>query len=246
LARVDHDPHERRGPTTSPAARAAVGFCVYLSLAVACEAPKDFEMVHVEVSPKDCVYCHESDYARAMAPLHRDGERNLYPKECASCHETQRFRPARFSHPLLLDGRHALTPCWQCHTGNPPVFAGIPNQCLGCHAGAFAASLFPGHANFQQTCLDCHSTAAWRPATGPHPEAAFPIREGVHVYPCLDCHDQSLGENGAGNANCVGCHDGVHARNVLDPFHLELGLSDYPTGPAEPNFCLSCHPNGAL
>jgi hypothetical protein len=210
-----------------------------------CESPKDFEVAHVQITTSDCVYCHEPDYASATRPVHRDGDKNLYPKTCGSCHETTRFRPAHFEHPFALDGQHARTACWQCHTGSPPLFAGTPNQCVDCHAEDFGRSSFPGHSSFQTACLDCHTTAAWQPATGPHPDAAFPI-DGVHQYPCRDCHDASRGRNGADNTSCVGCHDGVHERAVLDPFHRELGLSDYPEGDAPPNFCLSCHPSGEL
>ena len=217
-----------------------------LVLFVGCESPKDFERPHVQIAASDCAYCHETDYASAKAPLHRDGTTNLYPKNCGACHETTHFRPAHFAHPFVLDGRHARTACWQCHVGSPPVFAGTPNQCIDCHASDFERSTFTGHSSFQTTCLDCHATSGWLPATGPHPEAAFPISTGVHQYPCLACHDKALGQNSAENTNCVGCHEGVHERALLDPVHQELGLSDYPTGDAPPNFCVSCHPSGEL
>lgn len=216
------------------------------ALAASCQSPQDFESRHVLITDSDCVYCHEVDYAAAQLPLHRDGTKNLYPATCGSCHSTKRFRPARFDHPFPLDGQHAETACWQCHVGTPPVFAGTPNRCIDCHATDFAQSSFPGHSAFQDTCLDCHTTSGFTPATGLHPEASFPIADGVHNYPCLDCHDRQRGLNSAENTNCVGCHDGVHERMLLDPIHLEFGLSDYPTGDAAPNFCLNCHPSGAL
>lgn len=219
---------------------------IVASLAASCEAPTDFETTHVQITASDCVYCHESDYAAAQSPLHRDGNKNLYPATCASCHDTDRFRPAHFSHSFPLDGRHATTACWQCHVGSPPVFSGTPGECVACHADDFERSSFPGHSAFPTTCFDCHTTDSFTPATGLHPETSFPITEGIHAYPCLDCHDRARGPNSSENANCVGCHDGVHDRALLDPIHLEFGLSDYPTGDAPPNFCLNCHPSGAL
>jgi hypothetical protein len=237
----------RRRPARSPLPLGYGWAWTLLGLSGAgCESPKDFERPHVEIAASDCAYCHEPDYAAAKHPLHRTGDKDLYPKTCGSCHETKRFRPAHFAHPFPLDGQHALTACWQCHVGSPPVFAGTPRECLGCHVGDFASSNFPGHSAFQATCLDCHTTTGWQPATGPHPEDLFAITSGPHQYACLDCHDRSRGDNGAANTNCVGCHEGVHAREVLDPVHQELGLSDYPTGDAPPNFCLSCHPSGTL
>jgi hypothetical protein len=226
-------------------ARAGLAGLLLVALA-ACEKPQDFEKPHVQIATTDCVYCHEPDYASVTTPLHRDGTKNLYPKTCGACHDTRSFRPAHFDHPFKLDGEHALTACWQCHVGSPPVFAGTPNRCIDCHADAFASSTFPGHESFPETCLDCHATSGWKPATGPHPEAAFPVTGSVHEYPCVDCHDQRRGANGAGNTNCVGCHEGVHQRSVLDSIHQDLGLSEYPTGNAPPNFCLTCHPSGEL
>ncbi len=208
-----------------------------------CESPNDFGVSHLQVEANDCFSCHQAEYATAERPLHMD----LYPKQCGSCHGNSRWAPARFSHPFPLDGRHALTACWQCHSGEPPQFAGTSPECTSCHAGKFESSQFPGHASFQRTCRDCHDTLAWTPATGPHPEAAFPLSVGAHRgYECSSCHDRSRGSNGAANTNCVGCHDGVHQRAVLDPVHQALGLTDYPTTEQAPNFCLSCHPSGTL
>lgn len=220
--------------------------CLFAATFAACESPTDFGKPHVQIAASDCVYCHEPDFAAATQPLHRDGTRNLYPKNCAACHNSRHFRPARFEHPFPLDGRHTLTACWQCHAGSPPVFAGTPNQCVDCHSDAFAASTFPEHETFQPTCLDCHDTSGWQGATGRHPELAFPIASGIHAYACLDCHERARGKNGAENTSCVGCHEGVHDRAVLDPIHLDFGLSDYPTDDAAPNFCLNCHPSGEL
>jgi hypothetical protein len=214
--------------------------CLAWSLVISCEKPRDFETEHVRLTGDDCVSCHRPDYEIANKPLHK----GLYPENCWACHDNQRWTPANCLHPFPLDGRHALTACWQCHVGTPPVFSGTPKECLGCHLNDYQSSPFPGHAAFQETCRDCHTTGAWEPATGPHPEAAFPTATGVHQYPCLDCHNPTLGLNSALNTARVGCHDGVHERALLDPIHVELGLSDYPTGDAAPNFCLDCHPKG--
>jgi hypothetical protein len=208
---------------------------------MSCQNPRDFEDSHLQVTAHDCVACHQPDYETAKKPLHM----NLYPKQCGSCHDNRRWAPARFRHPFPLDGQHALTACWQCHVGTPPVFSGTPSDCVSCHPGKFESSGLPGHASFQKTCRDCHDTFAWKGATGPHPEQSFTIASGVHQgYACLDCHDPARGRNSAVNTDCVGCHDGVHQRDVLDPVHQRLDLTDYPAGAAPPNFCLTCHPSG--
>ena len=106
---------------------------------------------------------------------------------------------------------------------------------------------FPGHDAFQTTCQDCHTTNGWTPAVGgAHPENAFPIQNGAHSdyrEDCASCHNPDLGSSIDGeNADCVGCHDGEHTRAEMDPKHDEE--PDYPRGPAPPNFCLDCHPDG--
>ena len=104
-------------------------------------------------------------------------------------------------------------------------------------------SPFPGHASFATTCQDCHSTTAWRPASGgSHPQARFSIT-GTHSYACNECHNPSLGPDGAGNADCVGCHEGEHTLARMDGEHN--GIGDYPRGANRaPNFCLQCHADG--
>ena len=146
-------------------------------------------------------------------------------------------------HEWPLEGAHATTTCASCHTGNPPVYDGTVTECVGCHQEDYDTSPFPGHSDFATTCQDCHTTVAWRPATGGnHPENLFSIT-GDHNYACNECHNPSLGPNGAGNADCVGCHEGEHTLARMDAEHNEEG--DYPLGPNRaPNFCLACHADG--
>jgi hypothetical protein len=98
------------------------------------------------------------DYEAAKMPLHLD----LYPRQCGSCHYTDRWAPAHFSHPFPLDGQHALTACWRCHVGSPPVFAGTSSACVSCHLKDFQNNTVPGHSAFPTTCQDCHNTTAWK------------------------------------------------------------------------------------
>lgn len=119
-------------------------------------------------------------------------------------------------------------------------------ECYTCHVADYESTTDPPHSgSFPTTCGDCHSTDAWRPASGgAHPEDRFAIATGQHAaLECGSCHDASLGSNLAGaNTNCVGCHGGAHQRAAMDERHR--GLTGYPIGDAPPNFCLTCHPNG--
>jgi hypothetical protein len=190
-------------------------------------------------TPNQCVDCHKADYDSSPYPGHQ-----AFPLTCNDCHSTLAWKPASpVAHPFPLDGAHAVTPCASCHVGNPPVYQGTPNTCVGCHQADYDSSPYPGHQSFPTTCADCHSTTAWKPASGgAHPENQFPIANGTHQMPCADCHNSSLGPNGKGNADCVGCHTGEHTRAKMDGKHNDVG--GYPSGAAPQNFCLECHPNG--
>jgi hypothetical protein len=206
-------------------------------LAAACSgAPHDRR----EVSSEDCVVCHRAEFLSAAEPPH-EGE---LPQSCGHCHESEAWRPARnFDHDFFpLRAQHAGLSCTTCHT------AGFVDDasplCVSCHRDDYDASAYSGHDQFPTTCQDCHSLEGWTPAYGGlHPEEKFRIGSGPHAkYECLECHDPELGPNGAGNADCVGCHEGKHTRAKMDEKHHEV--RDYPAGDAPQNFCLECHPDG--
>jgi hypothetical protein len=115
---------------------------------------------------------------------------------------------------------------------------------VGCHQADFDASPFPGHSEFPTTCADCHTTSGWVPASGGnHPQDRFSIT-GDHAFACNECHNPSLGPNGAGNADCVGCHLGEHSLARMDAEH-QGEVNGYPLGANRaPNFCLECHADG--
>jgi hypothetical protein len=184
------------------------------------------------------VGCHRDDYDNSPYPGHQ-----TFPTTCSDCHSTVGWKPASpVAHPFPLEGAHAVAPCAACH-GDPPNYTGTPRECVGCHRDDYDRSPYPGHQSFPTTCASCHTTIAWKPATGGgHPDNVFPIGAGPHQMPCADCHNAALGPNGKGNADCVGCHSGRHARSTMDAKHREV--NGYPPGTAQPNFCLDCHPAG--
>jgi Cytochrome c7 and related cytochrome c len=188
----------------------------------------------------ECYACHQKDYESSPYPGHQG-----FPHTCQDCHGINAWVPAStFTHPFPLDGAHGATPCESCHVGNPPVYKGTPSDCWSCHQADYQASPYPGHQGFQHTCLDCHTTAAWKPASGTgHPENIFPIKSGKHTgINCNDCHNQSISTtNSKATADCVGCHTGQHTLSKMNSVHKDV--SKYPTGTGG-NFCLDCHPNG--
>jgi hypothetical protein len=212
-----------------------ISFCCF-----GCQSSQDHSRVSVRQS--DCLVCHQADRELALDPPH-----DTFPSECGTCHGNEAWSPASFMHPWPLTGAHEASACVACHVGEPPVYAGTPTQCVGCHRDDYDRSTFPGHADFPTSCENCHTTMAWTPAMGGnHPENAFPIQNGPHSRyrnDCVSCHDPNLGSpvNGE-NTDCVGCHDGEHTRGRMDPKHDEVG--GYPRGDAPPNFCLECHSDG--
>ncbi len=189
-------------------------------------------------TPTLCVGCHQKDYDSSPHPGH-----NTYPTTCDSCHSQLGWKPAStVAHPFPLDGAHATTPCASCHVGNPAVYKGTPKDCYSCHTDDFNSSPYPGHSGFSHTCSGCHSTTAWKPATGgSHPENKFPINSGKHKnIKCADCHDASLGPTSKANTACVSsCHTSAEMNNV------HKGENKYPTGTSSLNFCLDCHSDGS-
>lgn len=190
-------------------------------------------------TPTACLSCHEQDRAGVTEPPHE-----AFSDDCGSCHGTASWGSGSFEHTrFALTGAHETTECGACHTGTPAVFLGTTTECVGCHQADYDTSPFPGHAEFATTCQDCHQTSAWVPASGGnHPQDRFSIT-GDHNFACNDCHNPSLGPNGAGNADCVGCHEGEHTLARMDNEHN--GIGNYPRGADRaPNFCLACHADG--
>ena len=190
-------------------------------------------------TPTECVSCHEQDRASVTEPPH-DG----FSSDCSTCHGTLSWASADFAHTSFpLTGAHEAAACSSCHAGTPAVFTGTPRECVSCHQQDYDGSPFPGHSSFATTCQDCHSTSAWVPASGgAHPQNRFSIT-GDHRFACNECHNPSLGPNGAGNADCVGCHLGEHSLARMDSEHN--GIGSYPRGADRaPNFCLRCHADG--
>jgi len=189
-----------------------------------------------------CVGCHQQALAAVTQPSHA-----AFSEDCSSCHGTSAWDGAAFEHTssFPLTGAHQATDCSACHTGTPAVFAGTASACVDCHRADFDGSPFPGHSAFATTCQDCHTTSGWQPASGGnHPQNLFSIT-GRHDYPCNDCHNPALGPNGAGNTDCVGCHDGEHTLARMDNEH-QGEVRNYPTGAGRaPNFCLQCHADGS-
>lgn len=209
-----------------------------------------------EVGPGECYTCHQADYEGATNPTHL----GVYPTTCGECHSETAWRPASDgNHPdatfPISTGAHQPVECSGCHdVRRGPNTDGVNTICVGCHTGnhdraeedSFHAGIagYPAGDAPPNFCLTCHPMGLAE--TVPHPEASFPLTMGPHLpFQCTECHDTTRGSNvGGANTDCVGCHTGDHDRAAMDLRHRGVHIPLYPTGPAAPNFCLTCHPTG--
>ncbi len=178
-------------------------------------------------TPRECVGCHQDDYDNSPEPGH-----DAFPTSCESCHSTEHWAPAlsTLDHPWPLEGAHAQATCLSCHVGEPPVYAGTPTACVGCHQADYDGSPFPGHASFPTTCQDCHTNDSWVPALFDH---SWPL-EGAHAQTdCSSCHVGSPPVYEGTGTLCVDCH-----RSDYDG-------SPYPGHDTFAFTCQDCHSTNA-
>lgn len=150
--------------------------------------------------PNTCYACHQQD----------DEHNGQFGIDCAACHTSNDWEEVTFDHNLSnfpLDGAHVNVACEACHTSGQ--FAGLSTVCVTCHADP------DFHIGaFNTNCSDCHSTAAWIPASFnlSHPEPRVDeegtgINHGytscrtchpstVRSYTCLACHSDNQGGEG--------------------------------------------------
>ena len=134
--------------------------------------------VHAERDdPTRCQTCHMPEFETTKHPPHVDAR----PTTCGVCHTQKEWHRWRVEHPWWeLTGAHARAAadeklagkenqvkCFWCHRGDPATWKDTKKECIACHEEDRSLSHFPDHETFQDTCQDCHSTDAWKPAKRP-------------------------------------------------------------------------------
>ena len=141
----------------------------------------------------------------------------------------------------------AVGACVRDH-GGEAIEVQTDADCVACHQADYDGATDPVHVGVKPTtCGNCHRTDAWQPALdGDHPEDAFHITTGAHQpFKCLECHDASRGSSVDGaNTICAWCHTGAHDQDQMDYLHPPQIVPDYSYQADQPNFCLTCHPDG--
>jgi hypothetical protein len=184
-------------------------------------------------TPAECGNCHLSTYLQTTNPNHA---RLGLSRRCEDCHIVtsltwQGASTAGFPHPetFPLTGGHAGLSCGRCHTGDQ--YEGLSRACFSCHQQDFAAATNPTHlgGRIPTTCDDCHTIAAWRPATFDHDLSRFPLT-GAHTrVDCARCHTD--GRYTGTPSDCHSCHQNDYA-GTTDPNHQAAGF---------PTRCQDCH-----
>ena len=177
----------------------------------------------------DCVSCHQAKYQATKSPNHVAAG---FPTTCATCHTTNGWTPANFNHSTTrfpLTGKHQTVACASCHVGGK--YKGTPTDCYACHQSKYQATRNPNHvaAGFPTTCLTCHTTNGWTPATFNHTWFRTP-HHGVKV--CADCH---INQSNYKAFECILCHEHSNKAKVDNDHKGRTGYSYVSTA------CYQCH-----
>ena len=174
-------------------------------------------------SAERCIACHalpdiglrttKGVAAKAVVPAGASGlkasfHQDLAEQNCMACHSdhagpklTQRSRKP-FSHALLKV--EARDRCETCHTA--------PANTM--------------HRQIAGNCGQCHTAAAWKPATFEHNK--FFVLDKDHNAACVTCHTA----DDYSKYTCYGCHEHTPA-NVLRK-HSKEGIQNFEN-------CVQCH-----
>ncbi|MEW6194875.1 MAG: hypothetical protein AB1521_06960 [Bacteroidota bacterium] len=183
-----------------------------------------------------CYSCHVTDFNSTTNPNHTTAG---YPNTCEQCHSTTAWAPANFDHSLTsfpLTGQHTSVQCSQCHASG---YTNTPTDCYSCHDNDYNSTNDPNHiaAQFPVTCVDCHSTNGWSPATFDHDSRFFPIYSGEHNGKWNNCSDCHTNQNNYSDFSCITCHE--HNQTEMNDKHQGINGYSYSS-----SACYSCHPLG--
>lgn len=212
----------------------------------------------------DCYSCHQEQYVKTVTPNHAAAQFN---HDCSTCHTSVSWTPSTFDHGrtnFQLLGAHRTAECSSCHANGQ--FKGLPSECYPCHQTQFAKTINPNHVTgqFSQLCTDCHTLAAWKPATFDHGKTNFKLT-GAHITEecqschvngqykgtpgdCYACHQTDFTKSTAPNHtlaqfshDCTTCHSTV----AWKPSTFSHSTTNFPlTGAHLTTDCLFCHKNG--
>ena len=199
-------------------------------------APLQCALCHInnnyKLTSTACVTCHQAAYDNAKTPVNHVALG--FPTTCENCHDDVLWTNGKFDHASTgwaLTGKHAATPCAQCHVNNN--YKLTDTSCVACHQTDYNTAKTPvDHValKYPTTCEGCHDTTLWTNATFNHASTGFTLT-GAHVtLQCAQCHINN--NYNLTTAACVSCHQAAYdgAKTPID--HVGLNF---------PTTCEGCH-----
>ncbi len=181
--------------------------------------------------PMKCRSCHQEIDQRIKNAkgFHGRLSANL---DCNACHKEHLGRNYKiiqlnektFDHQQTgwkLSGKHATTPCQQCHTEKRPgsqsqSYLGTSPLCQNCH-GEFHGQ---GEKVNMQNCENCHNAFSWTKLNAEmkfnhEKDTRFP-RTGKHLTtPCKSCHQDTKQFAPLDVQGCESCHQDPHPNGIF-------------------------------
>jgi predicted CXXCH cytochrome family protein len=215
---------------------------------------------HTQVSGT-CFSCHDNALIISTGAVPgKTPSHIITDNNCQNCHTTVAFKPATFNHSGITNGCSGChngtaatgktathiassSSCQSCHstvTWKPATRVDhlqVSGTCLSCHNNSVVISTgtvagkTPTHVVSDNSCQNCHTTVAWKPANFTH--------NGI-TGNCISCHNgttatgRSLTHIASSNG-CESCHSVVTWRPATRVNHSLV------TGT-----CLSCHNNALV
>lgn len=162
-------------------------------------------------NPKDIGRFSSSSKINALEPSTKVlFHQNLTNSSCLSCHTLHKNAlserlSVRFKHEFLTIADK--NNCFACHQKNKPV------DTL--------------HQSITDSCITCHTTLAWKPATFNHDK--YFLFDNNHTSTCTNCHTNA---NTYKEYTCYNCHE--HSPAKIASEHQEEGITNFAN-------CVSCH-----
>jgi hypothetical protein len=213
--------------------RIVVILSILVGIAHAAPSPGPLSKSH-ETIP--CADCHDGA-AKKCTTCHRENlvlHQGAWSKlACETCHLEHRGAAFditgwntlpggkdHFDHartPFTLEGKHAATPCEQCHPNKNKaglqLFRGASSSCVACHPQTHAKKF-----TTDEECRGCH-----QPKKIDHSATKFPLGAAHARVDCAKCHSPNTTPPTA----CEACH-----------------AKDSPHGTRfDKTSCVDCHPN---
>lgn len=187
----------------------------------------------------DCRACHSSGPAAKHKEFskiakiecltcHKDPHDKKFGTNCSECHNQNSFSVSTknlgvFDHNqtgFVLEGKHQLLECRNCHSSGSMTKALPHDQCKDCHKdyhqGDFKLSTYTD-------CKSCHTVDGFSPSLytlDKHQEGVFPLTGAHQATPCLACHKENNGQWKFRNigTRCMDCHENIHAGKLDQKF----------------------------